>query len=63
MIYKWIKTFQIRVNDLLNSDKLKFITEIWNPTEAETSTTTIDETISIVNSPVFAFLDIKLFWH
>ena len=36
MILKWIKTYQIRVNDLLDSDKLQFTTEIWRAKEGAT---------------------------
>ena len=62
-IFKWIKTFQIRANDILNSEKLQFTTEIWCPTKGETTTTQIDDTFTIVNSPSFPFLDMELYWN
>lgn len=30
VIFKWVKTFQIRVGDLLDITDLKFTTKIWN---------------------------------
>ena len=58
-----IKTFQIRANDILNSEKLQFTTKIWRPTKGEeTTTTSIDDTFTIVNSPSFPFLDMELYW-
>ena len=64
MIFNWIKTFQIRVNDILDSrDLLFFTTEIWRPTEGIRKITKIDETISVVKSAFFPFLDMELSWN
>ena len=30
-ISRWIKTFQLKVNDLTDSENLKFTAEIWQP--------------------------------
>ena len=62
MIFKWIKTFQIRANDILCSRDLLFTTEIWNPSEGITQVTKIDETFSTVESASFPFLDMELSW-
>ena len=59
-IIRFIKTFQLRSNELLNSSKLQFTTEIWRPTKGSTKTTTIDKTFTIIESPTFPFLHMQI---
>ena len=35
-ISNWVKTFQLKVNDLTNSENLQFMTEIWEPCKNKT---------------------------
>ena len=60
-IIRFIKTFQIRLDKLLNSSKLQFTTEIWRPTKGRTKTITIDKALTIIESPSFPFLDMEIF--
>ena len=55
------KAFQIEVNDILNSIKLKSTTKTRRPNEGVSKTTNIDDTFSVVGSLSFLFLDMELY--
>ena len=63
-ITRWIKTFQLRVDDLVGSSELKFTAEIWRPTKSKIPTVTkLSEQINVIEGKYFPFLDIALFWN
>ena len=60
-VTRWLKTFQIIVNDLLNSEKLVFTTKIWIPREKGVNKTTkITKKNSVIECHSFPLLDMEM---
>ena len=63
-ITRWLHTYQITVNDLLNLEKLVFTTKTWLLTgKGVNKTTKITDTISVIESITFPFLAMELLWN
>ena len=45
-IKRWQSTFQLKVNDLLKSEKLKFTSEVWSPSEKVSNARKYDNSIT-----------------
>ena len=58
----WLSSFQSHVNNLLNSDKLQFTVEIWNP-DAPTSEKPKNPKVKINRQSYFPYLDVEMFWY
>ena len=60
---RWLRTFQIHVDDICGSDNIIFTAEIWKVNENEAPIITkVNDNINIIEGKYFPFLDIALFW-
>ena len=58
----WLKTFQFRVDDLIESKGLVFTAEIWKVDEnTKLLVTKLTKQIDIIEGKFFPFLDIAMF--
>ena len=63
-IKRWISVFQLRVNDLVDSDGLQFTCEIWKPdTNIVNETTILSDKITVIKGKYFPFLDTEMYWN
>ena len=61
-IQRWVEVFQLRINDVTDSEDIVFTAEIWNPIKTGNATTTeLSKTVSTVEKISFPYLDLELF--
>ena len=61
-IVRWLKTFQIKVNDILDSEKVKFTAEIWRPSDETKETVKLNNQVNVLKVKTYPFLDMAIFW-
>ena len=61
-IKRCLSTFQLKANDLLDSEKLKFTVQLWSPSEKVSIARKYDNSVTVMTSPYFPSLDIETYW-
>ena len=63
-IMRWIQTFQLRVNDLYDSNGLQFTAENWQPDMNTTNICTkLNDKITLLRGKYFPYLDVAMYWN
>ena len=63
-IKRWMEVFQVKINDLNESEDIIFTAKIWKPADFNRATKTkLSDTITVVEREFFPYLDLEIYWN